>query len=142
MVTKVLVSKSIPSSEPAILAVTDDEKLLAGMLATVAETQRTVMSEMIAAKKIFFITLYFRVLLICFHSIMSQLRKGNQIVQSNQIYLDNFSPHLPILSYVTFLHSQSVNRPHFLYRKLNIKYAGTCERDRGILLSIFLKLYT
>ena len=79
MVTKVLVSKSIPSSEPAILAVTDDEKLPVGMLATVAETQRTVMSEMIAAKKIFFITLYFRVLLICFHSIMSQLRKGNQI---------------------------------------------------------------
>ena len=71
MVTKVLVSKSIPSSEPAILAVTDDEKLPAGMLATVAETQRTVTSEMIAAKMIFFITLYFRVLLICFHSIMS-----------------------------------------------------------------------
>ena len=56
MVTKVLVSKSILSSEPAILAVTDDEKLPVGMLATVAETQRTVMSEMIAAKKIFFIT--------------------------------------------------------------------------------------
>ena len=66
MVTRVLVSKSIPSSEPGIVAVTDDEKLSAGMLATVAETQRTVMSEMIAAKKIFFITLYFRVLLIFF----------------------------------------------------------------------------
>lgn len=79
MTTNVLVSKLILSSEPAIVAVTDDEKLSAGMLATVAETQRTVMSEMIAAKKIFFITLYFRVLLICFHSIMSQRRKGNQI---------------------------------------------------------------
>ena len=39
---------------------------------TVADTQRTVTSEMIAAKKIFFIMLKFRVLLICFHSIMSQ----------------------------------------------------------------------
>ena len=54
MVTRVLVSKSILSSEPAIVAVIDDEKLSAGILATVAETQRTVTSEMIAAKKIFF----------------------------------------------------------------------------------------
>ena len=78
MVTSVLVSKSILSSKPAILAVTDDEKLSEGMLATVAETQTTVTSEMIAAKKIFFITVYFRVLLNYFHSIMSLLRKGNR----------------------------------------------------------------
>ena len=46
-------SKSISSSEPAIVTVTDDEKLSAGMFATVAETQRTVTSEIIAAKKDF-----------------------------------------------------------------------------------------
>jgi hypothetical protein len=54
--------------------------LSAGMLATVAEMQRAETSEMSAAKKIFFIMLYFRVLLICFHSIMSQRRKGNSIL--------------------------------------------------------------
>ena len=67
MVTRVLVSKSILSSEPAIVAVIDDEKLSAGILATVAETQRTVTSEMIAAKKIFFMIK----VVIGLHSIMS-----------------------------------------------------------------------
>ena len=72
MVTKVLVSKSMSSPEPARVNDTDDEKSSDGMFATVAETQRTVTSEIIAAKKIFFIMLDFRVLLFCFHSIMSQ----------------------------------------------------------------------
>ena len=72
MVTKVLVSKSMSSSEPARVTDTDDEKSSDGMFATVADTQRTVTSEIIAAKKIFFIMLDFRVLLFCFHSIMSQ----------------------------------------------------------------------
>ena len=45
------------SSTPAIVAVTDDVKLSAGMLATVAETQKTVKSEIIAAKINFFIML-------------------------------------------------------------------------------------
>jgi hypothetical protein len=48
------------------VAVTDDEKPSVGMLATVAETQRTVMSEMIAAKINFFMIFKFRVLLIRF----------------------------------------------------------------------------
>ena len=72
MVTKVLVSKSMSSPEPERVNDTDDEKSSDGMFATVAETQRTVTSEIIAAKKIFFIMLDFRVLLFCFHSIMSQ----------------------------------------------------------------------
>lgn len=72
MVTKVLVSKSMSSSEPARVTDTDDEKSSDGMFATVADTQRTVTSEITAAKKIFFIMFDFRVLLFCFHSIMSQ----------------------------------------------------------------------
>ena len=74
MVTKVLVSKSMSSPEPERVNDTDDEKSSDGMFATVAETQRTVTSEIIAAKKIFFIMLDFRVLLFSLYNVAMKKR--------------------------------------------------------------------